>query len=64
MNYTIEQARKLRNKRQEDMAKFLNIHVQTYRKIEKNPERATIKQAKLIANFLDMPYDSIIFFSQ
>lgn len=64
MSYTIEQARKLRNKRQEDVAKFLNIHVQTYRKIEKNPERATIKQAKLIANFFNMPYDSINFFSQ
>ena len=36
MSYTIEQARKLKNKSQEDVAKILNIHVQTYRKIEKN----------------------------
>ena len=61
--YTVEQARKLRNKSQQQMALHLKIHVQTYRKIEKNPENATIKQAKEISDFLEMPYDEINFFA-
>ncbi len=64
MVYTVSQARKFREKRQQDMANYLHIHVQTYRKIEKKPELATIKQAKEIAEFLNMPYDNINFFSQ
>ena len=63
MIYTISQARKLQNKRQADVAKQLHIHVQTYRKIEKDPERATIKQAKRIAEYLGMSYDDINFFA-
>ncbi len=61
MKYTIAEARRLRNKKQQELADFLHIHVQTYRKIENDPERATIKQAKLIAKFLNMPYDNINF---
>ncbi|MCI7599602.1 MAG: helix-turn-helix domain-containing protein [Megasphaera sp.] len=45
------------------MADYLHIHVQTYRKIEKNPELATIKQAKMISEYLNMPYDNINFFN-
>ena len=63
MTYSISQARKLRDKRQKDMADYLHIHVQTYRKIEKNPELATIKQAKMISEYLNMPYDNINFFN-
>lgn len=39
MTYSISQARKLRDKRQKDMADYLHIHVQTYRKIEKSRTR-------------------------
>ena len=63
MTYSISQARKLRDKRQKDMADYLHIHVQTYRKIEKNPELATIKQAKMFSEYLNMPYDNINFFN-
>ena len=45
------------------MADYLHIHVQTYRKIEKHPELATIKQAKMISEYLNMPYDNINFFN-
>lgn len=43
---TIKQARLLNDFSQQEMAKALGIHVQTYRKIESDPERATIKQAR------------------
>lgn len=61
--YTVEQARKLKNKSQKEMASYLKMHVQTYRKIEKNPEKATIKQAREISSFLEVPYDEIDFFA-
>ncbi len=63
MTYSVSQARRLREKSQQNMADYLHIHVQTYRKIEKNPELATIKQAKMISEYLNMPYDNINFFN-
>lgn len=58
---TLKQCRILREKTQEDMAELLNVHVQTYRKIEDNPGSATIDQAKAICEYLDFDYDVIFF---
>lgn len=61
MNLNLRQIRRLREKTQADMATALNIHVQTYRKLEKYPELATIEQAKKISEYLDAPYNEIFF---
>lgn len=61
MQVTLKQARLLREKTQQDMADFLNIHVSTYQKLEQNQELITIKQAKLISFFLDFDVNDIFF---
>jgi DNA-binding XRE family transcriptional regulator len=48
---------------QKNVAKRLNIHVQTYRKLEENPDMATVAQAKKLAEILQVPYDEIFFAS-
>ena len=61
MVFSVKQARLISNLKQTDMAKKLGIHVQTYRKIEQNPDLATIEQAKKIAEIVEIPYDEIFF---
>lgn len=58
---TLRQARRLKEKSQEEMAKLLDVHVQTYRKIEENPNLTTITQAKKISEYLGFRYDEIFF---
>ena len=50
MTLSLRQARRLKDKTQKDMAKTLKVHVMTYRRIEENPELATIEQAKKYLN--------------
>lgn len=64
MGLSLKQIRLVKGKTQEDMANLLSIHVQTYRKLEENPEEITIKQAKLIATFLGVSYNDIFFGNQ
>lgn len=59
MSVTLKQARVLKEKTQDEMASLLRIHVQTYRKLEENPETVTVGQAKVISRFLDIPYNDI-----
>lgn len=59
MGLSLKQLRLIRGKTQDDMAKLLNIHVQTYRKLEENPDEITIKQVKIISGFLEVSYDDI-----
>lgn len=61
MVFTVEQARKLSGKSQQEMADSMGIHRQTYMKIEKNPETATIKQAKEIAELTGISVEKIFF---
>lgn len=61
MGLSLKQLRLIRGKTQEDMAKMLNVHVQTYRKLEENPDEITIRQAKIISGFLEISYDDIFF---
>ena len=43
---SIRQIRRMREIRQQEMADYLGIHVQTYRKIEEHPEIAFFFQAE------------------
>ena len=61
MTYTIRQARRLAEKSQRASAQAIGVCEQTYRKLENNPEMATVKQAKELASFFGVPYDDIIF---
>ena len=61
MVLSLKHLRLINEKTQDDMAKLLEVHVQTYRKIEENPEIATVKQAKLISEYLGVPVDEIFF---
>lgn len=58
---TLRQARLIRGKTQIEVAKVLNIHPQTYRKLEANPQKITVEQAQRICFFLDFSYDEIFF---
>ena len=49
---SLKQARLLREKTQDYMAELLGIHVQTYRKLEQNPDSVTVGQAKVISKNL------------
>lgn len=48
---------------QRSVAKRLNIHVQTYRKLEENPDMVTVAQAKKLAEIFQVSYDEIFFAS-
>lgn len=63
MSLTLKQARLVSGKTQRELADFLGIHLQTYRKIEVKPETATIKQAKDISKLLGISYNEIFFSS-
>lgn len=58
---TIKQARLLGELSQKNIADALGVHVQTYRKIEANPDLATVAQAKIIADVTGKSYDDIFF---
>ena len=59
--YTVRQARRLAEKTQREMARSMGISRDTYRKIELNPEVATIEQAQNISRIVGIPMDKIIF---
>ena len=61
---TLRQARLLADKSQDEMAKILKIHRQTYAKLERNPEKITIAQAHAFAEAVGIDYDRIKFFSK
>ncbi len=61
MSLSLKQTRLVKGKTQEEMAERLKVHVQTYRKLEENPDNVTISQAKIISTFLGVSYDEIFF---
>lgn len=61
MKLTIKQIRMVKGLTQKNMADELCIHEQTYRKIENNPEKATIGQMKAVCRILDVDYNDIFF---
>lgn len=60
---TLKQLRLIQSKSMFYMAALLKIHPQTYSKIERCPEKATIEQARIISNDLKIPID-IIFLTE
>lgn len=61
MKLTLKQARLIRELTQDQMAQKLGIHSQTYRKIELNPDEASIAQAKAISKVLGISNEEIFF---
>lgn len=61
MKLTLKQARLLKGYKQIEISAHLGVHVQTYRKIERYPDTATIGEAKKICDFLGISYDYIFF---
>ena len=59
--FTLKQARLLKGLKMKDMAKELNVHVQTYSRMEKFPDTITIGEAKKISKILGINYDHIFF---
>ena len=47
MIYTVKQARQLAGKTQSEMANLMGISRDIYRKIELNPDKATVAQVKM-----------------
>ena len=61
MILTLKQLRVVNDTSQQKMADLLKVHLATYRKIEQNPDTATIEQARIIAEFFGVPVDQIFF---
>ena len=61
MAISVKAARVDANLTQGEMSVKMNIHVQTYRKIEENPETATVKQAIQIAEITGHSIEDIFF---
>lgn len=59
--FTVKQARQMIGLTQEQMAQKMGICRDTYRRIECNPESATIAQGRRIAEITRIAFDSIIF---
>ena len=60
MIFSLIQARKLRGKRQIDLAKVLGINIQTYRKLEKKPDLLKIKDLRILSKYLDIPMEKFL----
>ena len=61
MKISLKAARITAGMPQDEVAELLGVHVQTYRKLEENPNLATIEQAKKLSDRLNVPYDDIFF---
>lgn len=63
MIYTVKQARQLAGKTQREMADLMGISRDIYRKIELNPDKATVAQVKMFCEATKMPMDELCFFN-
>lgn len=59
--YTVKQARQLAGLTQGQVAEQMGVNVDTYRKIEANPECATVERARRFCEIVGMSFDSIFF---
>ncbi|MCL9637755.1 helix-turn-helix transcriptional regulator [Bacillus zanthoxyli] len=57
----MKQARLLKGLTQKEVAEKLGVDKDTYRRLEKYPDEAKIKQAKQLSEILGMSYDLIFF---
>ena len=61
MTLNMRQARLVSGKTQKECANLFGVCDDTYRKIEQNPRRITIVQARAFSDFVGVPMDSINF---
>lgn len=61
MALTMKQARIGINATQQEIADKMGVHVQTYARMEKEPEDITIKEAKLFSQIVGLPISDIYF---
>lgn len=61
MKLTLEEWRRVKKLSQEEMAKTLDIHPNTYRAWEEDPTKIRLSKAVLIAEKLEIPLDDILF---
>ena len=61
MSYTVRQARRMAEKSQLEAARSIGVSLGTYCKLEKNPEKFTIAQAKTLSRLFGFSYDAIFF---
>lgn len=61
MVITMKMARVGAGLKQQEVADKMGIHVQTYSKMENDPESMTIKDAKLFAGIVGMHWTDIFF---
>ena len=59
MNYSVKQSRYIAGMTQMQMAEKMGVSRDTYRKIEANPDSATIAQGKKIAKITGIAFESI-----
>lgn len=58
---TMRQWRRVRDFTQEEMAKRLNVHINTYQNWEQHPEKISIANAIKITQVLNVPMNDISF---
>ncbi len=61
MRITMKQARVGADMTQQQVADRLGVHVQTYQRMENNPEDISIKQAKNFADIVGVNFEDIFF---
>ena len=59
--FTVKQARQMADKTQKEMANLLEIHENTYRRLEHHPEKISLVQAKRISEITKISLDNIFF---
>lgn len=64
MTFTVKQARVYNGFTQVEMAQKMGISRDIYRKIEENPDSATVQQARSISEITGIPVDDIFFSKQ
>ena len=61
MSITVKQARIGIDATQQEIADKMGVHVQTYARMEKNPEDMTIKEALAFSKIVGVPVSDIYF---
>lgn len=59
--YTVKQARQLAGYSQQAIASKMDIDVGTYRRIEENPDKSSVENAKKFCAIVGLPIDCIFF---
>ena len=61
MALSIAELRRLNNVSQQEMAEYIGVHVNTYRRLESNPKEFRVSQAVKIAKRFNVAIGDIIF---